>query len=102
MRARRADASRRRWRRRPTLLQVLAVLQAIFAHAVTTDRVTDNPVSRVAKPRLPGGREVPPVPPATVEAAACTPRARRRADGLRARLRRAAPPRAARAAMERH
>ncbi|MEA2131973.1 MAG: hypothetical protein QOJ85_4864 [Solirubrobacteraceae bacterium] len=51
----------------PTLLQVLAVLQAIFAHAVTTDRVTDNPVSRVAKPRQPGGREVPPVPPATVE-----------------------------------
>jgi len=51
----------------PTLLQVLAVLQAIFAHAVSTDRVTDNPVSRVAKPRQPGGREVPPVPPVTVE-----------------------------------
>jgi integrase len=51
----------------PTLLQVLAVLQAIFAYAVTTDRVTDNPVSRVAKPRQPGGREVPPVPPVTVE-----------------------------------
>jgi integrase len=64
-RARRADASRRR--RRPDAAAGLAVLQAIFAHAVTTDRVTDNPVSRVAKPRQPGGREVPPVPPATVE-----------------------------------
>jgi integrase len=31
------------------------------------ERVTDNPVSRVAKPRQPGGREVPPVPPVTVE-----------------------------------
>jgi integrase len=51
----------------PTLLQVLAVLQAIFAYAVSMERVTDNPVSRVAKPRQPGGREVPPVPPATVE-----------------------------------
>ncbi|HEV7853482.1 MAG TPA: tyrosine-type recombinase/integrase [Mycobacterium sp.] len=29
--------------------------------------MTDNPVSRVAKPRQPGGREVPPVPSATVE-----------------------------------
>jgi len=51
----------------PTLLQVLAVLQAILAHAVTTDRLADNPVRRVAKPRQPGGREVPPVPPVTVE-----------------------------------
>jgi hypothetical protein len=34
----------------PTLLQVLAVLQAIFAYAVTMERVSDNPVSRVAKP----------------------------------------------------
>jgi integrase len=51
----------------PTLLQVLAVLQAIFAYAVSMERVTDNPVSRVAKPRQPGGREVPPVPPVTVE-----------------------------------
>ena len=51
----------------PTLLQVLAVLQAIFAYAVMTERVNENPVRRVAKPRQPGGREVPPVPPATVE-----------------------------------
>jgi len=51
----------------PTLLQVLAVLQAIFAYAVSTDRVTDNPVRRVKKPRQHGGREVPPVPPTTVE-----------------------------------
>ena len=51
----------------PTLLQVLAVLQAIFAYAVTMERVSDNPVSRVAKPKQPGGREVPPVPPTTVE-----------------------------------
>ena len=51
----------------PTLLQVLAVLQAIFAYAVMTERVIENPVRRVAKPRQPGGREVPPVPPATVE-----------------------------------
>ena len=40
----------------PTLLQVLAVLQAIFAYAVSMERVSDNPVSRVAKPRQPGGR----------------------------------------------
>jgi hypothetical protein len=51
----------------PTLLQVLAVLQAIFAYAVAMERVTDNPVSRVAKPRQPGGRDVPPVPPLPVE-----------------------------------
>jgi hypothetical protein len=40
----------------PTLLQVLAVLQAIFAYAVTTDRLTHNAVRRVTKPRQPGGR----------------------------------------------
>jgi integrase len=51
----------------PTLLQVLAVLQAIFAYAVATEKVSDNPVRRVTKPKQAGGREVPPVPPVTVE-----------------------------------
>jgi hypothetical protein len=37
----------------PTLLQVLAVLQAIFAYAVAMERVTDNPVSRVAMRQSP-------------------------------------------------
>lgn len=51
----------------PTLLQVLAVLQAIFAYAVATEHVSENPVARVTKPKQSGGREVPPVAPATVE-----------------------------------
>ncbi len=50
-----------------TVLQVLAVLQALFSFAVTTERISDNPVRRVTKPRQSRGREVAPVPPATVE-----------------------------------
>jgi hypothetical protein len=76
----------------PTLLQVLTVLQAIFAYAVTTDRVTDNPVRRVAKPRQPGGREVPSSCADHGRAAARAAWRSRRADGVRAGLRRTAPP----------
>jgi hypothetical protein len=81
----------------PTLLQVLAVLQAIFAHAVSIDRVSDNPVSRVAKPRQPGGREV---PPGDGRAPARAAWRRGRGDGVRTRLRGAASSGAARIAVE--
>ena len=51
----------------PTVRQVLAILQSIFTFAVAEDRIPDNPVRKVTKPRQTGGREVPPVPPALVE-----------------------------------
>ncbi len=51
----------------PTIRQVLAILQSIFTYAVADDRVAENPVRKVTKPRQAGGREIPPVPPAIVE-----------------------------------
>jgi integrase len=51
----------------PTIRKVLLVLQAIMAYALVEDRIPENPVRRVAKPRQALGREVPPVPPAIVE-----------------------------------
>lgn len=51
----------------PTIRQALMVLQAIFTYAHAEDRVPDNPIRRVTKPRQTVEREVPPVAPATVE-----------------------------------
>ena len=51
----------------PTVLYVLAVLQAIFKYALDEERVSENPVRKVPKPRQATDREVAPVPPATVE-----------------------------------
>ena len=51
----------------PTVRQVLAILQSILSYAVAEDRIQDNPVRKVTKPRQAVAREVPPVPPATVE-----------------------------------
>lgn len=51
----------------PTLLKTLTVLQAIFAYALADDRVDENPVRKVTRPRQVVGREVSPVPPAMVE-----------------------------------
>jgi len=50
----------------PTIRQALMVLQAIFTYAHAEDRVPDNPI-KVTKPRQAVEREVPPVPPVTVE-----------------------------------
>ncbi|HUR85104.1 MAG TPA: tyrosine-type recombinase/integrase [Solirubrobacteraceae bacterium] len=51
----------------PTIRQTLMVLQAIFSYASAADRITENPVRKVTKPRQTIEREVPPVPPALVE-----------------------------------
>ncbi len=51
----------------PTIRQVLMLLQAIMTYAFSEDRVPENPVRKVTKPRQETAREVPPVPPATVE-----------------------------------
>ena len=61
------DPMRRSGAGDPTVRQVLAILQSILSYAVTEDRIQDNPVRKVAKPRQAIAREVPPVPPATVE-----------------------------------
>lgn len=51
----------------PTIIKTLGVLQSVLAYAVVEDRIAENPVRKVTKPRQAVERRVPPVPPALVE-----------------------------------
>lgn len=51
----------------PTIVKALTVLQSIMSFAVLKKRIDANPVDKVKKPSQLADRQVPPVPPATVE-----------------------------------
>jgi integrase len=51
----------------PTILHALTMLQSVLSLAERQQRIASNPVSKIKKPSKPGGRELDPVPPVTVE-----------------------------------